>query len=110
MIREIEALAGCVVGVEIGEGADGNRLEGRARAIGADFGDRLVQHGSNDRRDHGPADPALTGPHPATGEGLQLVRTGSAELRIRPSTNRYGLATADHDLVLDRDQHRQRRR
>src|SRR5260370_41821569 len=61
------------IDVEVGEGADGDRLEGRARPVGADLGYRLAEHVGGDCRDDPPPDPAPTGAPPATGEGLDLV-------------------------------------
>src|SRR5260370_37595287 len=60
------------IDVEVGEGADGDRLEGRARPVGADLGYRLAEHVGDYGRDDRPANPALTGAPPATGEGPDL--------------------------------------
>ena len=101
------SIGGRVRDFQIGEGTHGDRLERGARAIGADFGDRLAEYVGGDRRDHRAADPALARTHPAPGEDLKLVRALSAELRgAADLPDRYFLATAGDDLVFCRDHDR----
>src|SRR5207244_11820115 len=95
------------VAFEMGKGADGDRLERGAGPIGADFSDRFAEDVGDNGRDHRPADPALTGPHPAAGKRLELVRARGAEpRRTADPANRHLLAAAGYDVVFGRDQHR----
>ena len=96
--------------VEIGEGADGDRLERGARAVGADFRDGFAERVGDDGGDDRAADPALAGSHAATGERLELVWTLRAEPRgAADPADRHLLAAARDDFVLGRDQDRRRR-
>src|ERR1700730_17583534 len=96
--------------VEIGEGADGDRLERGARAVGADFRYGFAERVGDDGRDDRAADPALAGSHAATGKRLELVWTLRAEPRgAAAPADRHLLAAARDDFVLCRDEDRTRR-
>src|SRR5215472_11049579 len=96
--------------VEIGEGAESDRLERGARPIRADLGDGFPERVGDHRRDDRSADPALAWPHTAASERLQLVRSGRAQsCRAADLCDRHLLAATGDDLILGGDQYRSRR-